>query len=43
MNRLAAALEGATGYAPVGYVRIDGGTDSEDRCVGVSLLAEGIW
>lgn len=37
MNRLAAALEGATGYAPVGYVRIDGGTDSEDRCVDASL------
>lgn len=33
MNRLAAALEGATGYAPVGYVRIDGGTDPEDRRV----------
>lgn len=31
MNRLAAALEGATGYAPVGYVRIDGATDPEDR------------
>ena len=31
MNRLAAALEGAVGYAPVGYVRIDGGTDPEDR------------
>ena len=31
MNRLAAALEGAAGYAPVGYVRIDGGTDPEDR------------
>jgi hypothetical protein len=34
MNRLAAALEGATGYAPVSYVRIDGGTDPEDRWVG---------
>ena len=33
MNRLAAALEGATGYAPVGYVRIDGSTDPEDRWV----------
>ena len=31
MNRLAAALEGATGYMPVCYVRIDGATDSEDR------------
>lgn len=31
MNRVAAALEGATGYAPVSYVRIDGGTDPEDR------------
>lgn len=34
MNRLAAALEGATGYAPVGYVRIDGSTDPEDRWMG---------
>lgn len=33
MNRLAAALEGAAGYAPVGYVRIDGSTDPEDRCL----------
>lgn len=41
MNRLAAALEGATGYAPVGYVRIDGSTDSEDRWADVSLLAGG--
>ncbi|KAL4428086.1 hypothetical protein ABPG75_002175 [Micractinium tetrahymenae] len=35
MNRLAAALEGASGYAPVGYVRIDGGTDPEDRHMAV--------
>ena len=34
MNRLAAALEGATGYTPVSYVRIDGSTDPEDRWVG---------
>lgn len=34
MNRLAAALEGATGYAPVSYVRIDGSTDPEDRLQG---------
>ena len=33
MNRLAAAFEGATGYTPVSYVRIDGGTDPEDRWV----------
>lgn len=33
MNRLAAALEGAKQYAPVNYVRIDGGTDQEDRSV----------
>ncbi|PRW44334.1 DNA annealing helicase and endonuclease ZRANB3 [Chlorella sorokiniana] len=39
MNRLAAALEGATGYAPVGYVRIDGGTDPEDRRAAVRRFA----
>ncbi len=33
MNRIAAALEGAKQYAAVNYVRIDGGTDHEDRCV----------
>jgi hypothetical protein len=31
MNRLAAALEGAGQYGAVGYVRIDGSTDPEDR------------
>lgn len=41
MNRLAAALEGATGYAPVGYVRIDGSTDPEDRCAGARLCLGG--
>jgi hypothetical protein len=34
MNRLSAALEGAAGYAPVPYVRIDGSTDAEDRWLG---------
>ncbi len=39
MNRLAGALEGDQGWAPVSYVRIDGDTDGPDRLAATRRFA----